>query len=231
MKKIICLMFVALIVSFSLITAFAHGGRTDDNGGHYDRDTGEYHYHHGHPAHQHANGECPYDYNNSINTQHSTYNEQESNGFAIVFAIVIVFVFLLFICLLFAFFTIRSNRKNSSDNPTDKTEISNNQKNQNQIYVNYKRETDTPETTLVSKYSENSLYKLYVVGKDIPQGNTEFTARGSRGGHITIFTSNDSSRQYIDFKKPFYVDLKDGQKVEVFNCRWKSIQNDRSDNQ
>jgi hypothetical protein len=53
-------MFVALTVSFSLITAFAHGGRTDDNGGHYNRDTGEYHYHHGHPAHDHPNGECPY---------------------------------------------------------------------------------------------------------------------------------------------------------------------------
>lgn len=66
MKKIICLMFVALIISFSLITTFAHGGRTDDNGGHYVRDTGEYHYHHGYPAHQHTNGECPYDYKDNI---------------------------------------------------------------------------------------------------------------------------------------------------------------------
>ena len=40
----------------------AHPGRTDAQGGHYDRSTGEYHYHHGYPAHQHENGECPYDF-------------------------------------------------------------------------------------------------------------------------------------------------------------------------
>lgn len=40
--------------------AYAHSGDTDANGGHYDRTTGEYHYHHGYPAHQHINGECPY---------------------------------------------------------------------------------------------------------------------------------------------------------------------------
>ena len=39
----------------------AHSGGTDSNGGHYDRSTGEYHYHHGYPAHQHINGVCPYE--------------------------------------------------------------------------------------------------------------------------------------------------------------------------
>jgi hypothetical protein len=61
MKKLVCLVFVALVVALSLCTAFAHGGRTDDNGGHYDRDSGEYHYHHGYSAHQHFNGKCPYE--------------------------------------------------------------------------------------------------------------------------------------------------------------------------
>jgi hypothetical protein len=37
-----------------------HSGGTDGAGGHYDHSTGEYHYHHGYPAHQHPNGECPY---------------------------------------------------------------------------------------------------------------------------------------------------------------------------
>jgi hypothetical protein len=40
--------------------SYAHSGRTDSSGGHYDRSTGEYHYHHGHSAHQHPNGVCPY---------------------------------------------------------------------------------------------------------------------------------------------------------------------------
>lgn len=59
MKKIplcvVCLLFCVVI-------AFAHPGSTDGNGGHYNRSTGEYHYHHGYPAHQHPNGVCPYDY-------------------------------------------------------------------------------------------------------------------------------------------------------------------------
>lgn len=42
--------------------AFAHSGGTDANGGHWNHKTGEYHYHHGYPAHQHTNGICPYDY-------------------------------------------------------------------------------------------------------------------------------------------------------------------------
>lgn len=42
--------------------ASAHPGQTDANGGHWDNSTGEYHYHHGYPAHQHTNGVCPYDY-------------------------------------------------------------------------------------------------------------------------------------------------------------------------
>jgi hypothetical protein len=35
---------------------------TDGNGGHYNSSTGEYHYHHGYPAHSHTNGVCPYEY-------------------------------------------------------------------------------------------------------------------------------------------------------------------------
>lgn len=58
MKK--CIM--ALLLVFSLVSvAYAHPGRTDGAGGHYVTDTGEYHYHHGYPAHSHAGG-CPYDY-------------------------------------------------------------------------------------------------------------------------------------------------------------------------
>lgn len=42
--------------------AAAHSGKTDAWGGHYDYSTGEYHFHHGYPAHQHINGVCPYDF-------------------------------------------------------------------------------------------------------------------------------------------------------------------------
>ena len=57
-KKIIsaigCLIMLTSVAS-------AHPGRTDANGGHWDQETGEYHYHHGYPAHQHNNGVCPYE--------------------------------------------------------------------------------------------------------------------------------------------------------------------------
>lgn len=49
-----------------LIPTSAHSGDTDSSGGHYNRSTGEYHYHHGYPAHQHIDGVCPYmSYTNS----------------------------------------------------------------------------------------------------------------------------------------------------------------------
>lgn len=60
MKKIVatCAALMALMIGI----AYAHSGNTDANGGHYDRSTGEYHYHHGYPAHSHAGGKCPYNF-------------------------------------------------------------------------------------------------------------------------------------------------------------------------
>lgn len=55
----ICTLLLVLVLIFCG-EAFAHPGRTDSRGGHTDHATGEYHYHHGHPAHQHPDGECPY---------------------------------------------------------------------------------------------------------------------------------------------------------------------------
>jgi hypothetical protein len=54
---------IILLIVFSLVLVFstnvlAHSGGTDNQGGHYDHKTGEYHYHHGTSAHQHYNGRC-----------------------------------------------------------------------------------------------------------------------------------------------------------------------------
>ena len=50
-------------LSLLMLNSFvvAHSGDTDSQGGHYNHSTNEYHYHHGHPAHQHNNGDCPYE--------------------------------------------------------------------------------------------------------------------------------------------------------------------------
>ena len=67
MKKVCSVILLTLLMLSTFITVSAHSGRTDGSGGHYDSSAGEYHYHHGHPAHQHTNGECPYDYDDDTN--------------------------------------------------------------------------------------------------------------------------------------------------------------------
>ena len=72
---------VILCLSLS-VTASAHSGRTDANGGHRDNKNvsglGSYHYHHGYPAHLHPNGICPYE-NNSASSTTSVPSVTSSN--------------------------------------------------------------------------------------------------------------------------------------------------------
>ena len=78
------LLSILLLLSILITPVFAHPGRTDDNGGHWDRSTGEYHYHHGYSAHQHydMNGDgipdCPYDFRD--NTSHSSSGSSSSTS-------------------------------------------------------------------------------------------------------------------------------------------------------
>ena len=64
---------------FTLVSllAFAHPGRTDANGGHYDRKNGTYHYHHGYSAHSHPNGVCPYESPESTKNSTKTMSKAE----------------------------------------------------------------------------------------------------------------------------------------------------------
>jgi hypothetical protein len=64
-KSLLCLFIIFITILSTIVPTFAHSGRTDSNGGHYNHSTGEYHYHHGYSAHQHTNGKCPYSSNNS----------------------------------------------------------------------------------------------------------------------------------------------------------------------
>nr|DAW38655.1 MAG TPA: putative peptidoglycan binding domain protein [Caudoviricetes sp.] len=65
-----------LFILVSLL-AFSHPGRTDANGGHYDRKNGTYHYHHGYPAHDHPNGVCPYESPKSTKSNNKTMSKAE----------------------------------------------------------------------------------------------------------------------------------------------------------
>lgn len=65
--------FLVLLV-LCVTPASAHPGRTDSQGGHYDRSTGEYHWHHGMSAHQHYDMDgdgildCPYSFKSTTTT-------------------------------------------------------------------------------------------------------------------------------------------------------------------
>ena len=73
--------FTALLcAAFLTVSAFAHPGNTDSSGGHYNRSTGEYHYHHGYPAHQHTNGKCPYDYDDKTGQNSIPSQDNDSIG-------------------------------------------------------------------------------------------------------------------------------------------------------
>ena len=63
------LLFFSLMFMIAVFSAYAHSGGTDSKGGHYNRSTGEYHYHHGYSAHQHPNGVCPYETSKSTPTR------------------------------------------------------------------------------------------------------------------------------------------------------------------
>ena len=80
LKIIVLILFCTLFISFSLTTIYAHSGRTDSSGGHYNRSTGEYHYHHGYSAHQHPNGICPYSNTNNNDTTNSTPSSKNSEN-------------------------------------------------------------------------------------------------------------------------------------------------------
>ena len=111
--------FLALFLCFLLlvpVVAFAHPGNTDSRGGHFDRDTGEYHFHHGYPAHQHRNGQCPYDHDdrtgersgssssgNRSNSSRTGSNSIGSDGWSVSFLDILPYIFVFFCLGLFFF--------------------------------------------------------------------------------------------------------------------------------
>lgn len=72
LKRLICALVVLLVLPVSV---FAHPGRTDGSGGHTDRETGDYHYHHGYEAHYHTGGVCPFEFDDKTG-----WNSGEPSG-------------------------------------------------------------------------------------------------------------------------------------------------------
>lgn len=81
MKKLRIAVTLLLAAMICCVAGFAHPGRTDANGGHWDRSTGTYHYHHGYPAHQHTNGICPYDFDDQTGANSGSSSSGTSNSY------------------------------------------------------------------------------------------------------------------------------------------------------
>lgn len=62
MRRTVLVLLLIAVVALLIVPISAHPGGTDSNGGHYDHSSGDYHYHHGYPAHDHSGGKCPYDF-------------------------------------------------------------------------------------------------------------------------------------------------------------------------
>ena len=81
-------MYRAIICAMAVLSSVTvlHSGRTDGNGGHYNRSTGEYHYHHGYSAHDHydINGDgiidCPYTFKDNTSNKSSTSKSESKEN-------------------------------------------------------------------------------------------------------------------------------------------------------
>lgn len=91
MKKVISITLLIMLILILGISAYAHSGRTDASGGHYDNSTGDYHYHHGFSAHEHPGGKCPYKSGNSSSGNSIDFG----TIIGIAFACLIIFLMLL----------------------------------------------------------------------------------------------------------------------------------------
>lgn len=127
-KRYLFLLLSLILILCLCVPASAHSGKTDASGGHYDNSTGEYHYHHGYPAHSHVGG-CPYDYDDK--TDHSfggsTSSGSSTEGCSEIFdgeVIVIVFVVLIIGAIAFCFWlTSGSSSSKSSSNSAPKPSV------------------------------------------------------------------------------------------------------------
>ena len=102
MKKALCIIVATIYIFSFAVLCFAHSGRTDSSGGHKDSSTGEYHYHHGYPAHQHKNGNCPYNFDDkTISESNNSTSKIIEHNIGDILGITFVTLILSFTILVF----------------------------------------------------------------------------------------------------------------------------------
>ena len=114
-----------LLFLLTLSFASAHSGRTDSKGGHRNRSTGQYHYHHGYSEHQHKDRgkTCPilydegydegYEENYEKSYDVAFENHKEFGAYDAFIAILPFPIILILIIIVLIIFTVRLKRKES----------------------------------------------------------------------------------------------------------------------
>ena len=167
-RKISLVLTVLFLLAILLpIAASAHKGNTDAYGGHYDRSTGQYHYHHGYRAHQHTdtNGDgvqdCPYDFKDMANHTSGASSDSSETGNMLVSRVpdwvYLAFPILCFIILLLALLLHSKNQDLSNLRSSTKEAIDLERKKTNQLQLSLEelsKETDQLKQKIVAEKSK-----------------------------------------------------------------------------
>ncbi|MBQ3202759.1 MAG: YHYH domain-containing protein [Clostridia bacterium] len=89
-KHLVLILALLTLLWVCAIVVSAHPGGTDENGGHYDYSTGEYHYHHGYSAHDHIDGECVFEDSDSSNTSSRTKSKKDNKDSTPIWAYILI---------------------------------------------------------------------------------------------------------------------------------------------
>lgn len=178
-------LLLVLIILFNVSPL--HSGRTDSNGGHYNRLTGEYHYHHGKGPHQHedlngdgiVNGsleDCPIEQRSIIAKQIFKY-----------IGISIVVILALFVVIV----TIRSKMKAKERRRIEETE-------RKQREIEFLKE----KILMMEKYGGRSIEELVNIPTDSEIGKDNLPrVKGSEsawGDKYTFYTNYERTRYHYN---------------------------------
>lgn len=182
-KKYLLILFSAVLTISFIISVSAHPGRTDSNGGHYNRKTGEYHYHNGSSAGKNTGGSSDsYSYSNFVgpttdyysdsNNKNSNYiSEEEKSDNA--FKLMLTIAGAIFIVSLL-WWAISTKPKSE---PTPQPEITEEELQEmvEKFHVNYRKR----------------LQETHIVQEETPQERLEQIAGFPDGFYIDGFAIND----------------------------------------
>lgn len=164
MKKILTTAAIISVLMAVVLLVNAHPGRTDNNGGHTNQNTGEYHYHHGYSEHNHydldgdGDLDCPYNFDDNTGIPfkstsnvsaettippettliQSKQTQQQNGGYNVKIWVVCLLVAIFVIVIVAMYKSIRKKEEIIADlNKKHRESIQENEKNFNKDLYNF----------------------------------------------------------------------------------------------